>query len=194
MMARRHRVSSDEIMEARRMLGGLAIFRKMMAGEVPRPPMTSLLNLRLLEAEEGRVVFGAVPAKAYYNGMGMVHGGLAAALLDSALGCAVNTMAPAGKIFTTLEMKINFTQPLTREVGPVWCHASVVHMGRRVATAEGRVVDKRGRLYAHGTATCIVFQRSRGPTPTRSHSRSAAGAFLRSQGPKGSKDARRRVR
>src|SRR5262249_2145399 len=126
-----------------------------------RPPMTSLLNLRLLEAEEGRVVFSAVPTRAHYNGMGIVHGALAAALLDSALGCAVNTLAPAGKIFTTLEMKINFTRPLTREVGPVRCYANVLHMGRRVATAEGRVVDKRGTLYAHGTATCILFVRSR---------------------------------
>jgi len=157
-MPTRRRMRSHRIVEARQTLGGLALFRKMIAGDVPRPPMTSLLNLRLLEADEGHVVFGAVPARAHYNGMGIVHGGLAAALLDSALGCAVNTLAPAGKIFTTLEMKINFTRPLTREVGPVRCHASVLHMGRRVATAEGRVVDASGTLYAHGTATCILFQ------------------------------------
>jgi uncharacterized protein (TIGR00369 family) len=147
-----------------RTLGGLARFRKIMAGEVPRPPMTSLLNLRLLEAREGYVVFGAVPTKAHYNGMGIVHGGLAATLLDSALGCAVNTMAPAGKIFATLEMKINFTRPLTREVGAVRCDARVVHIGRRVATAEGRIVDRKGRLYAHGTATCILFKAGRRST------------------------------
>jgi uncharacterized protein (TIGR00369 family) len=170
-MPARRRTSSNGIVKARRRLGGLALFRKMMAGEVPRPPMTSLLNLRLLEAEEGRVVFGAVPARSHYNGMGIVHGALAAALLDSALGCAVNTMAPPGKIFTTLEMKINFTRPLTREVGPVRCDASVLHMGRRVATAEGRVVDKRGVLYAHGTATCILFLRSSGPAASRAQVR-----------------------
>jgi uncharacterized protein (TIGR00369 family) len=120
--------------------------------------MTSLLKLRLLEAGAGRVVFGARPASAHYNGMGVVHGGLAAALLDSALGCAINTMAPAGRVFTTLELKINFTRPLTREVGPIRCEASVIHMGNRVATAEGRVVDKKGKLYAHGTTTCIVVE------------------------------------
>src|SRR5262249_35557712 len=96
----------------------------------------------------------------HYNGMGIVHGGLAATLLDSALGCAVNTMAPPGKIFTTLELKINFTRPLTLEVGPIRCEASVIHVGSRVATAEGRVVDARGKLYAHGTTTCILLQGS----------------------------------
>jgi uncharacterized protein (TIGR00369 family) len=118
--------------------------------------MASLLNFKLLEVDEGRVVFGAVPSRAYYNGLGVVHGGLAATLLDSALGCAINTMAPPGKVFTTLELKINYTRPLTREVGPVRCEARVIHLGSRVATAEGRVVDKRGKLYAHGTTTCIV--------------------------------------
>jgi uncharacterized protein (TIGR00369 family) len=122
--------------------------------------MTTLLNLRLLEVRKGRVVFGAVPTRSHYNGMGIVHGGLAATLLDSALGCAVNTMAPPGKIFTTLELKVNFTRPLTLEVGPVRCEASVIHVGSRVATAEGRVVDSRGKLYAHGTTTCILLQGS----------------------------------
>ena len=136
--------------------GGLAFFRRMLANGAPRTPMASLLNFRLLEVDEGRVVFGAVPARAHYNGLGVVHGGLAATLLDSALGCAINTMAPPGKVFTTLELKINFTRPLTRKVGPLRCEARVIHVGSRVATAEGRVVDKRGKLYAHGTTTCIV--------------------------------------
>lgn len=136
--------------------GGLARFRRMLADGTPRTPMASLLNLSLLEADEGRVVFGAVPSRAHYNGLGVVHGGLAATLLDSALGCAINTMAPPGKVFTTLELKINYTRPLTREVGPVRCEARVIHIGSRVATAEGRVVDARGKLYAHGTTTCIV--------------------------------------
>jgi uncharacterized protein (TIGR00369 family) len=158
---RRRPARTRKIVKARQALSGLDFFRKMIAGALPRPPMTSLLNIRLVEAEEGRVVFGAVPARAHYNGLGIVHGGLAAALLDRALGCAINTRAPAGKVFTTLEMKINFTRPLTRKVGPIRCEAKVVHMGNRVATAEGRVVDKHGKLYAHGTATCILFEPSR---------------------------------
>ena len=139
----------------------LAHFRRLIAGKGRRPPMTELLDFRLVEADPGRVVFAAVPTRAHYNGMGVVHGGLAATLLDSALGCAVNTMAPPGRVFTTLEMKINFTRPLTRQVGRIRCEGKVVHMGSRVATAEGRVVDRHGKLYAHGTATCILFEPSR---------------------------------
>jgi len=135
---------------------GLAHFRRMLADGTPRTPMASLLDFTLLEVDEGRVVFGAVPSRAHYNGLGVVHGGLAATLLDSALGCAINTMAPPGRIFTTLELKINYTRPLTREVGPVRCEAKVIHVGNRVATAEGRLVDAQGKLYAHGTTTCIV--------------------------------------
>jgi uncharacterized protein (TIGR00369 family) len=138
----------------------LAHFRKLIAGKGRRPPMTELLDFRLVEADEGRVVFTAVPTRAHYNGMGVVHGGLAATLLDSALGCAINTMAPPGKTFTTLELKINFTRPLTQDVGPVRCEARVIHVGSRVATAEGRVVDRRGKLYAHATTTCILVERS----------------------------------
>jgi uncharacterized protein (TIGR00369 family) len=135
-------------------------FRRLIAGKARRPPMTELLDFRLLEADEGRVVFAAVPTRAHYNGMGVVHGGLAATLLDTALGCAINTMAPPGKRFTTLELKINFTRPLTHDIGPVRCEARVIHVGTRVATAEGRVVDRRGKLYAHATTTCILVEPS----------------------------------
>ena len=145
----------------RRPLDRLAYFRELAAGKIPRPGMTELLDLRMLEVEKGRVVFGAVPTAAHYNGMGVVHGGLAATLLDSALGCAINTMAPRGKAFTTLELKVNFTRPLTQEVGPVTCEARVVHVGSRVATGEARVVDRSGKLYAHGTTTCILYEPGR---------------------------------
>ena len=138
----------------------LAHFRRLIAGQGQRPPMTELLDFRLVEADPGRVVFTAVPTRAHYNGMGVVHGGLAATLLDSALGCAINTMAPPGKTFTTLELKINFTRPLTEDVGPVRCEAHVIHVGSRVATGEGRVVDRRGKLYAHATTTCILVERA----------------------------------
>jgi uncharacterized protein (TIGR00369 family) len=137
----------------------LAYFRRLVAGKIPRPGMTELLDFRILEADKGRVVFGAVPTRAHYNGMGVVHGGLAATLLDSALGCAINTMAPPGKAFTTLELKINFTRPLTDEVGPLRCEARTIHVGSRVATAEGRIVDRHGKLYAHATTTCILVER-----------------------------------
>ena len=153
--------------DLRRAASGLDYFRRMLAGDFPRAPMATLLKLRLLEVGEGRIVFGAVPARAYYNGMGVVHGGLAATLLDSALGCAVNTMAPPGQVFVTLELKINFTRPLRQEVGPIRCEARVIHLGRRIATAEGRIVDRHGKLYAHGTTTCIVVEPGRTNSPPR---------------------------
>jgi uncharacterized protein (TIGR00369 family) len=153
------RMEDTTFVEQRRAMGGLAFFQRMLAGQMPQAPMTKLLDMRLLEVEEGRVVFGAVPTRGYYNGMGVVHGGFAATLLDSALGCAINSMAPTGKIFTTLELKINYTRPLTEEVGPVRCEAHVIHLGSRTATAEGRIVDANGKLYAHGSTTCIVVER-----------------------------------
>jgi uncharacterized protein (TIGR00369 family) len=157
-MARAKKNLDADFVQRRRAMGGLAFFRHMLEGQMPQAPMTKLLNMRLLEVDEGRVVFGARPTRDHYNGMGVVHGGLAATLLDSALGCAINSMAPPGKIYTTLELKINYTRPLTEEVGDVRCEARVIHLGSRTATAEGRIVDADGKLYAHGSTTCIVVE------------------------------------
>jgi uncharacterized protein (TIGR00369 family) len=156
-MAEKKGPADAALVARRRAMGGLAFFKHMLEGQMPQAPMTKLLKMKLLEVEEGRVVFGARPARAHYNGMGVVHGGFAATLLDSALGCSINSMAPPGKIFTTLELKINYTRPLTQEVGAVRCEAHVVHLGSRTATAEGRIVDANGKLYAHGSTTCIVI-------------------------------------
>jgi uncharacterized protein (TIGR00369 family) len=144
-------------------LSGLQYFKRMVAGEVPPPPMLALLGIRLIEADEGRVVFTGTVAPEHYNGMGVAHGGYAATLLDSALGCCINTMMPPGRRFTTLELKVNLTRPLTHDVGPLFCEAKVVHLGSRTATSEGRIVDGNGKLYAHGTTTCIVVDAPRGP-------------------------------
>ena len=140
------------------MMSGIEYLRKIMTGELPPSGMVQLLNLKLVEVSEGRAVFTVQADERHYNGLGIAHGGLAAALLDSALGCAINSMMAAGKIFTTLEMKINYVRPLTRESGEVRCEANVIHAGGRVATAEGRIMDEGGKLYAHGTATCILFR------------------------------------
>lgn len=144
--------------ETRRALSGLDFFRKVLAGEIPAPPMLQLLGMRLVEVEEGRVVFAAQVEERFYNGTGVAHGGFAATLLDSALGCAINSTTPAGKRFTTLELKVNLTRPLTVEVGPLRCEGNVIHVGSRTASAEARIVDQRGKLYAHGTTTCIVVE------------------------------------
>jgi uncharacterized protein (TIGR00369 family) len=144
--------------ETRQGLSGIDFFRKLLNGELPPPPMLALLNIRLVEVDEGRVVFAAEAEARFYNGTGVAHGGFAATLLDSALGCAINTLMPAGKRFTTLELKVNLTRPLTYEVGTLRCEAKVVHVGGRTATSEGRITDRNGKLYAHGTTTCIVVE------------------------------------
>jgi len=146
----------------RESLSGLEFFQKLLRGEVPPPPMLALMNIRLVEVEAGRVVFEAEAEERFYNGTGVAHGGFAATLLDTALGCAINSTMPAGRRFTTLELKINLTRPLTHQVGTLRCEAKVVHVGGRTATSEGRITDRNGKLYGHGTTTCIVVEPPRG--------------------------------
>jgi uncharacterized protein (TIGR00369 family) len=148
--------------DTRQGLSGLEYFRKMLAGETQPPAMLQLMNIRVVEVDDGRVVFSAVAEERFYNGTGVAHGGFAATLLDTALGCAINSTMPAGKRFTTLELKINLTRPLTKEAGLLRCEAKVVHVGGRTATSEGRITDARGKLYAHGTTTCIIVEPPRG--------------------------------
>jgi uncharacterized protein (TIGR00369 family) len=137
---------------------GLEFLRAIAAGELPGAPIAELLGFAPVEAEEGRVVFAAVPDQTHYNPIGTVHGGLAATLLDSAMGCAVHSTLAAGVGYTTLELKVNFTRPITTETGRILCEGTVVHRGGRVATAEGRVfAEADGTLLAHGTTTCLIF-------------------------------------
>ncbi len=151
--------SHAALVHRRREMSGLEFFQQMTAGTISPPPMVSLLGLRLVEVGAGRVVFAGTAHEEFYNGMGVAHGGWAATLLDTSLGCAVNTLQPAGRSFTTLELKINYTRPLTREVGEVLCEAVVIHAGNRTAVAEARLVDAGGKIYAHGTTTCILVER-----------------------------------
>jgi uncharacterized protein (TIGR00369 family) len=144
--------------EAGRGLSGLEYLQKIVAGELPRPPIGALMNFAIAELSEGRAVFTVEPAEYHYNPIGVVHGGLAATLLDSAMGCAVHSMLPAGAGYTTLEIKVNFLRAMTAETGTVRCEAQAIHIGGRTATAEGRVVDASGKLYAHGTTTCMIFR------------------------------------
>lgn len=151
-------MSSAPVTDARRTMSGLEYMRRVAAGEIERGPMVRLLGIQFAEIEEGRVVVTAEPKRDYENGLGIAHGGLAAAILDTALGCAVNSVMPAGKIFTTLEMKINFTRAVTLQSGLLTCTATVLHAGSKTATSEGRIVDARGKLCAHGTGTFILFR------------------------------------
>jgi uncharacterized protein (TIGR00369 family) len=151
-------VTVSSFLDLRRSMSGLDFFRRMLAGELPLPPMVALLGLRMVDVDAGRVVFAGKVRDSFYNGLGVAHGGYAATLLDSALGCAINSVMPAGRLFTTLELKINYTRPLRCEVGELRCEASVVHVGNRTATSEGKITDGDGKIYAHGTTTCILVE------------------------------------
>jgi uncharacterized protein (TIGR00369 family) len=142
----------------RDVMSGLDYMQKIMAGEIEGAPMARLLHIKITHVEEGHVTVTGEPGREFENGLRIAHGGFVASLLDTALGCAVNSMQPAGKVFTTLEMKLNYTRAITRQTGTLTCKASVVHAGARTATSEGRVVDAQGKIYAHGTATFIVFR------------------------------------
>jgi uncharacterized protein (TIGR00369 family) len=150
-------LTASALAELRSTMSGLEFFRQMMTGAIPPPPLLVLLKIRLTQVEPGNVVFEGVAEEAFYNGLGMAHGGYAATMLDSALGCAINSVMPAGRRFTTLELKINYTRPLRKELGTLRCEAHVVHAGNRTATSEGRIVDASGKIYAHGTTTCILI-------------------------------------
>ena len=131
--------------------------RALRDGKLPPPPIAKLMGMDLVEVEEGKAVFQVTPAEQHYNPIGVVHGGLAFTMLDSALGCCVQTLLPAGKGYTTLEMKANLVRAITLKTGPIRAIGKVVHMGRQTATAEGRIEDAGGKLYAHATTTCIVL-------------------------------------
>ena len=145
-------------------MSGLEFFQKMLAGQYDPPPMLQLLGIRLAEVEYGRVVFTATVEDRFYNGTGVAHGGFAATLLDTALGCAINTTTPPGRRYTTLELKVNLTRGLTVDAGLVRCEGKVIHVGRSTAVSEARIVDAKGKLYAHGTTTCIAIEAEKIPT------------------------------
>ena len=127
------------------------------------PPIAALLDFRLERIESGRAVFSGTPSEFHYNPIGAVHGGFAATLLDSALGCSIHTTLKAGFAYTTVELKVNYIRPLRMSTGLVTCEGQVIHVGSRIATAEARLTDAGGKLYAHGTTTCLIFPVSESP-------------------------------
>lgn len=137
---------------------GLELMQAMLRGELPYPPIAKTLDFQLLEAEAGRALFQGIPGAAHLNPMGTVHGGWFATLLDSALGCAVHTMMPAGRGYTTAELGVNLVKALTPKVPRVRAEGKVIHCGRQLATAEARLYGADGTLYAHATTTCLVFE------------------------------------
>src|SRR5690348_10183784 len=137
---------------------GLETLQAIFAGELPRPPIGDTLDFVPIHIEPGVAVFQGRPQLKHYNPLGSVHGGWFATLLDSALGCAVHSALPAGKGYTTLELKMNIVRALTDAVPLVRAEGKLIHLGRQVATAEARLIGPDGKLYAHGTTTCLVFE------------------------------------
>ena len=143
--------------QAGRTMSGIEFLRAIRDGKLPHPPICGLLGYQLTEVERGHVVFEIAPAEQHYNPIGVVHGGIAMTLLDSAMGCAVQTEMAAGGGYTTLEAKTNLVRPITGDTGRLRAIGKLVHLGKRIATAEGRFEDASGKLYAHATTTCIVL-------------------------------------
>ena len=143
--------------EQLRSVSGLEFLRRVAAGALPAPPIAETLDFALRAVEHGRVVFAGTPAFRFYNPLGAVHGGWAAALLDSCMGCAVHSALEAGQGYTTLELKVNFVRALSEHTGEIEAEGRLLHAGRRVATAEGRLRGADGTLYAHGTTTCLIL-------------------------------------
>ena len=139
-------------------LSELEFFAEMLSGKVPTPPIAKTLNFNLVEAEHGRAVFEGEPLRDFYNPIGSIHGSYAAALLDSCMGCAIHTTMQVGQAYTTLEYKISLVRGMTDKTGVVRAEGKVLRVGRRVATAEGWLTDSKGKLLAHGTTTCLVFE------------------------------------
>lgn len=139
-------------------MSGLEYLQAIQRQQLPAPPIASLMGYDLTEVGHGRVVFVVSPDECHYNPLGVVHGGLLATVMDSAMACAIHTMLARGEGSTTIELHINYVRPVTTQTGLLRCEGEVIHRGGRIATAQGRVFDQSGLLYAHGTTTCLIFR------------------------------------
>ena len=140
---------------------GLAVLQAMLSGDLPGATIARTLNFGLIEVEHGRAVFAGEPTEDFLNPHGSVHGGWAATLLDSALGCAVHTTLAIGEKYTTVEMKVNYLRPVfPGRPGRLICEGKVINRGRTLALSEARLVDSEGKLYAHASETCMIFPKA----------------------------------
>jgi uncharacterized protein (TIGR00369 family) len=146
------------MMEAMTTLSGLDYMRAIASGEIEQPPFARLLGFGVVEVEEGRALFAVEPGEQHYNPIGVVHGGLAATLLDSAMGVAVHTTLEPGWSYGTLDLSARFVRPITADTGRVLCEGVVVHRGSKTATMEARLwAESSGKLLAHGTGSALLL-------------------------------------
>jgi uncharacterized protein (TIGR00369 family) len=146
---------------AARELDGLTFLTQIAAGTIPPPPIAVTLGFQLVSVEPGRAVFSLTPADYHYNPIGSVHGGVFATLCDSACGCAVHSLLPAGALYTSLDLATRFIRPVTTGTGPLRCEGTVQHLGARTALAEARLTGEDGKLYAHATSNCLISRPDR---------------------------------
>jgi uncharacterized protein (TIGR00369 family) len=145
------------IVDAAKTMSGEERLRAVISGKLPIPPMAALVGISLISAESGVAVFESQPAEYHYNLGGVAHGGFACTIIDSALGCAVTSLLPAGKSCATTDLHVRFVRPITIETGRVRCEARVLHLGKTIATAEARLTDAAGKLCAHATTACAIL-------------------------------------
>ena len=136
---------------------GMQVLAAMCAGELPPPPVMATLGIEPVEFTEGRVQFSLEPHEMHYNPLGTVHGGVIATLLDSATGCAVHSILPAGTGYTSIDLTTKFLRPVTAQTGRVTVTGTVLSRGTRTALAQAQLTDEQGRLIAHATSTCLLF-------------------------------------
>jgi uncharacterized protein (TIGR00369 family) len=140
-------------------MAGLDYVRAIQSGEIPPPPIAVVMNFSIDEFDDGRAVFVGEPGEEHYNPIGVVHGGYAATLLDSALGCSVHTLCPAGVGYTSQTLEVKYLRPITRDTGPIRAESVVIHKGRKAATAEAKLTSvETGKLLASATSTCMLFE------------------------------------
>ncbi len=140
-----------------RSMDGIDLIRGIMLGRLPGAPIAEVMNMWIHEADPGRVVFAARPQRRHYNPIGSVHGGFAGTMLDSAMSCAVQSTLKQGFGYTTLEYRVHLVRGISDSLGPLFCLGKIVNVGRQIGTAEGHIYDANGKLYAHGTTTCLIF-------------------------------------
>jgi uncharacterized protein (TIGR00369 family) len=148
-----HSATPEEI----RLYSGLEFLQRIVDGIAPPPPIGVTLGFQIAAVAPGYALFTMTPEFRHYNPIGTVHGGVACTLLDSCMSCAVQTHLGKGQGSTTLELKVNLVRPITSATGPIRAEGRSLHIGRRSGTAEGKILDARGTLLAHGTTTCMIF-------------------------------------
>jgi uncharacterized protein (TIGR00369 family) len=137
---------------------GIDAMRAFVTGVVPPPPIAMLMNIRLVEVDEGHAVFEGDPGEEHYNPIGSIHGGFALTIMDSALGCSIHTLLPAGVGYTTSDVQVRFIRGMTKDTGTVRCEGTALHVGRSTAVAEAKLYDRERRLLAVGTTTCAILR------------------------------------